>query len=120
MREDHVDFLEVSTNLNGFGWHELTGKGFERFTGVGTGMVNTGNAGDIKPDEPFVANSWYVQKKEPWPTLTRRLQFDIGHPFYQEMGAVLPTYKEDPSIGGDYPSTRFSWPGGIFTCDRWC
>ncbi len=97
------EMLEITTNLNGIGWEELKEKGFERFTGVGTGVVHIGNAGDIKPDETLVANSWYVEKKMPWPTLTRRLQFYIDHPFYQEMGVVLPTHKDNPPIGGNHP-----------------
>jgi DMSO reductase family type II enzyme molybdopterin subunit len=97
------EILEVSTNLNGKSWHELKAKGFERFTDVSMGVVYVGNASDIKPDETIVANSWYVQKKMPWPTLTRRLQFYIDHPFYQEMGEVLPVHKDNPPIGGDYP-----------------
>jgi anaerobic selenocysteine-containing dehydrogenase len=97
------EMLEMSTNLNGKNWNELKEKGFERFTGVGTGVVHIGNAGDIEPDETIVANSWHVQKKIPWPTLTRRLQFYIDHPFHQEMGEVLPVHKDNPHIGGDYP-----------------
>ena len=50
-----------------------------------------------------MANSWHVQKKIPWPTLTRRLQFYIDHPFYQELGEVLPVHKDLPPIGGNYP-----------------
>jgi len=62
-----------------------------------------GNAADIKPDETIVANSWHVQKKIPWPTLTRRMQFYIDHPFYKETGEVLPVHKDNPAVGGDYP-----------------
>jgi DMSO reductase family type II enzyme molybdopterin subunit len=97
------EMLEVSTNLNGIGWDELKAKGFERFTGVGMGVVHIGNSSDIEPDETIVANSWHVQKKIPWPTLTRRLQFYIDHPFHQELGEVLPVHKDNPPIGGDYP-----------------
>jgi DMSO reductase family type II enzyme molybdopterin subunit len=97
------EILELSTNLNDQNWDELKEKGFGRFTDVSTGVVYVGNASDIKPDETIVANSWYVQKKMPWPTLTRRLQFYIDHPFYEELGEVLPVHKDNPPIGGDYP-----------------
>ncbi len=97
------EMLEVTTNLNGISWKELKEKGFERFTSVGTGVVHVGNAGDIKPGETLVANSFYIEKKIPWPTLTRRLQFYIDHPFYQEFDVVLPKHKDNPSIGGDHP-----------------
>ncbi|MBW2400029.1 MAG: molybdopterin-dependent oxidoreductase [Deltaproteobacteria bacterium] len=97
------EMLDVTSNLNGASWQDLVDKGFERFTGVGTGVVHIGNSGDIAADETLVANSWHVQKKIPWPTLTRRLQFYIDHPFHQEMGEVLPVHKDNPAIGGDYP-----------------
>ena len=67
------------------------------------GPVYIGNATDVEPNETIVANSWHVQKKMPWPTLTRRLQFYIDHPFFEELGEVLPVHKDNPRIGGDYP-----------------
>jgi DMSO reductase family type II enzyme molybdopterin subunit len=97
------EMLDVTTNLDGISWEELKEKGFQRFTAVGTGVVHIGNAGDFKQDETFVANSWYIEKKTPWPTLTRRLQFYIDHPFYQELDVVLPKHKDNPPIGGNYP-----------------
>jgi len=97
------ELLEVTENLNGVGWKELTDKGFERFSGVGNGVVHISNAGDIEPHETLVANSWHVQKKMPWPTLTRRMQFYIDHAFHKELGEVLPVHKDPPLIGGNYP-----------------
>ena len=97
------EMLELTTNLGGVGWSELAEKGFERFTGVGTGVVHIGNSADIEPGETIVANSWHVQKKVPWPTLTRRLQFYIDHPLYEELGEVLPVHKPLPPIGGHGP-----------------
>ncbi len=97
------EILALSTNVNGISWRELKEKGFERFTSVSLGVVYVGNAADITPNETIVANSWQVQKKIPWPTLTRRLQFYIDHPFYRELGEVLPVHKDIPPIGGNYP-----------------
>jgi len=97
------EMLEITTNLNGIDWRGLAEKGFERFSSVGMGVVHIGNSGDIEPTETLVANSWHVQKKVPWPTLTRRLQFYIDHPLYEELGEVLPVHKDNPPIGGDYP-----------------
>jgi len=93
----------MSDNLNGTDWQHLKQKGFERFTGMGMSPVYIGNSSDIPPHETVVANSWHVQKKIPWPTLTRRLQFYIDHPFYMELGEALPVHKDNPPIGGDYP-----------------
>jgi len=62
-----------------------------------------GNAADIEADQTIVANSWHTEKKIPWPTLTRRMQFYIDHPFFVELGEVLPVHKDNPRVGGDYP-----------------
>ncbi len=98
-----AEILELSTNIGDTTWPELEEKGFARFTGVSRGPVYIGNAADIEPGEPMVANSWHVQQKIPWPTLTRRLQFYIDHPFFEELDEVLPVHKDLPPIGGDYP-----------------
>jgi nitrate reductase alpha subunit len=74
-----------------------------RFTDVGMSPTYIGNSGDIEPDQTLVANSWHVEKKIPWPTLTRRMQFYIDHPFYEELGEVLPVHKDNPAVGGNHP-----------------
>ncbi|MBP1685544.1 MAG: hypothetical protein H6Q33_1687 [Deltaproteobacteria bacterium] len=107
-REDNPEelleeLLSFATNLGGLHWKELKAKGFARFTDLGGDFLNIGNATDIKPDETITANTWHTDKKMPWPTLTRRIQFYIDHPFYMELGEVLPTHKDAPKIGGDYP-----------------
>jgi len=95
--------LEANTNLGGANWDELKDKGFERFTSLGMSPVNIGNATDIEPDQTITANTWYVEKKQPWATLTRRMQFYIDHERFFELGEELPVHKDNPSIGGDYP-----------------
>jgi hypothetical protein len=61
-----------------------------------------GHATDIEPDQTITANTWQAEK-QPWPTLTRRIQFYIDHPFFLELGEALPVHKDNPKIGGDYP-----------------
>jgi DMSO reductase family type II enzyme molybdopterin subunit len=95
--------LSLATNLGGIGWEELKQKGFARYTEVGTGYLNLGNATDIEPNETITANTWHTEKKRPWPTLTRRMQFYIDHDFYLELGEELPIHKDNPAIGGDHP-----------------
>ncbi|HEX7408397.1 MAG TPA: molybdopterin-dependent oxidoreductase [Candidatus Binatia bacterium] len=107
-REDNPEelldeLLSFTTNLGNIRWNDLKEKGFARFTGLGADYLNIGNATDIKPDETITANTWHTEKKQPWPTLTRRIQFYIDHPFYLELGEALPTHKDSPKIGGDYP-----------------
>jgi len=97
------ELLSCTTNLGDIRWPALKQKGFERYTGLGFDYVNIGNATDIKPGETITANTWHTQKKLPWPTLTRRIQFYIDHPFYLELGEALPVHKDPPKIGGDHP-----------------
>jgi len=97
------ELLEINTNLGGTSWDELKEKGFERYTELGMSMVNLGNATDIEPEETITANTWHTEKKQPWPTLTRRMQFYIDQDFYMELGEQLPVHKDNPPIGGDHP-----------------
>ncbi len=95
--------LSLTTNLDGIGWEELKEKGYARYTGVGMTPSQINHATDIEPNETITANTWQVQQKQPWPTLTRRMQFYIDHPFFIELGEVLPVHKDNPKLGGDYP-----------------
>jgi anaerobic selenocysteine-containing dehydrogenase len=95
-------FLNAS-NVEKLGWEEVKEQGFARYTGVGTGMRSIGNTCDIVPGEPIVPLTWHTEKKEPYPTLTRRIQFLIDHELFRELGEDLPLHKEMPQVGGDYP-----------------
>lgn len=95
--------IELSTNLGKVSWEELQKKGFARFTGLGGHPANFGNATDVNPDETITPHTWRIEKKVPWPTLTRRIQFYIDQPLYLELGEELPVHKDPPKSGGDYP-----------------
>jgi nitrate reductase alpha subunit len=95
--------IELSTNLGGASWQELREKGFMRFTGLGRHPANLGSATDIRPNETITPHTWRTEKKTPWPTLTRRIQFYIDHPLYLELGEEMPVHKDPPKAGGDYP-----------------
>ncbi len=95
--------LFLTSNLGGVSWDELKEKGYARHTGLGRNPIAITNATDIAPDETITANTWHTDKKMPWPTLTRRMQFFIDHEFYLELGEQLPVHRDNPSIGGDYP-----------------
>jgi anaerobic selenocysteine-containing dehydrogenase len=58
---------------------------------------------DYKPGQTLYPHARFVEHKEAWPTLTGRQQFQIDHPWYEEVGEVLPVHKEAPKAGGDYP-----------------
>lgn len=51
----------------------------------------------------YYPHASFIEKKEVWPTLSGRQQFLIDHPWYEEIGEVLPVFKEPPKAGGDYP-----------------
>ena len=51
----------------------------------------------------FLGLDDYVQKKLPYPTLTRRAQFYIDHEWFLEAGEAFPVHKENPTMGGNYP-----------------
>jgi nitrate reductase alpha subunit len=58
---------------------------------------------EIPSNDTIVPLTKHVQGKVPYPTATRRIQFYLDHPTYQEMDEVLPRHKEPPKIGGEYP-----------------
>jgi DMSO reductase family type II enzyme molybdopterin subunit len=97
------ELLALTTNLGDTRWAALEEKGFERYSALGVDFVNIGNATDIDPEETITANTWHREKKLPWPTLTRRIQFYIDHPFFLELGEEMPVHKEPPKMGGDHP-----------------
>ncbi|MFQ5473075.1 MAG: molybdopterin dinucleotide binding domain-containing protein, partial [Dehalococcoidia bacterium] len=78
-------------------------KGIIRFTGLGADAVGLNVATDIKPDQTISPLHWHTERKVPYPTLTRRIQFYIDHPWFLEAGEELPMHKPPPKMGGDYP-----------------
>jgi len=95
--------LEVTSNLGGTSWQELKENGYARYTGLGMSANQIGHATDFVPGETITANTWHTQKKEPWPTVTRRMQFYIDHPLFMELNEQLPIHKDNPAMGGNYP-----------------
>ncbi len=80
-------------------------EGIVRFVDVSIFDPVTMNlATDIKPDEPIIPLTWHTgEKKVPYPTYNRRIQFYIDHPWFLEAREALPVHKDNPSIGGNYP-----------------
>jgi DMSO reductase family type II enzyme molybdopterin subunit len=69
----------------------------------GIDPISLAMAAEIKPDETFTCWTDHIEKKRPYPTLTRRAQFYIDHDWFLEAGEELPVHKEPPKMGGDYP-----------------
>ncbi len=95
--------IVAQTSFVEAGFDDLRRDGFERITGIGMHPVNLGNATEVTADEPVSNRSWRADRPGPWPTLTRRIQFYIDHPFYLELGEALPVHREPPLVGGDHP-----------------
>ncbi|KAA0233008.1 MAG: Perchlorate reductase subunit alpha [Acidimicrobiales bacterium] len=53
--------------------------------------------------DPLNVFSNHVERGDPYPTLTRRAQFLIEHPWFVEVGEDLPVHKDPPDMGGSYP-----------------
>jgi DMSO reductase family type II enzyme molybdopterin subunit len=95
-------FLNAS-NVERIDWEELKAKGIARYTGIGKVFRSVGNACDVVPGEPITPLTYHTVKKDPYPTQTRRIQFYIDHDWFLELGESLPTHKDSPKAGGDYP-----------------
>jgi DMSO reductase family type II enzyme molybdopterin subunit len=92
--------VEEASNVSAE-WDELLAKGFTRFTGVGT--ASHSNMCDIEPGKTIAPLEHHVRDKVPYPTATRRIQFYLDHPLYEELDEVLPRHKEAPKVGGEFP-----------------
>lgn len=49
---------------------------------------------DYSEDRPMYSCGWFVERKNPWPTLTGRQQFYIDHQWFRDIGEELPIHKE--------------------------
>jgi anaerobic selenocysteine-containing dehydrogenase len=95
--------LEHSSNLAGVQWKDLKERGWARFTGIGNNIASIGTATEIEPDDTITPLTKHVVDKEPYPTLSRRIQFYLDQELYVEMGETLPVHKDPPTAGGRYP-----------------
>lgn len=92
-----------SSNVEQSDWEDVKERGYAAFTGEGKSSRSVGQSTDFTPGEPVIPLQWHVEGKQPYPTTSRRIQFYIDHDWYLEFGEELPTQKEDPKAGGDYP-----------------
>ncbi len=78
-------------------------RGYTRFIDWGITPFGLVQAADLRADETHAALRHHVERGLPYPTLTRRAQFYIDHPWFMEAGEALPAHKENPPMGGNYP-----------------
>lgn len=74
-----------------------------RFIDFGVTNMGSAQASPIKPDETHVPFRNHTESGHPFPTYARRAQFYIDHDWFMEAGEELPTHKDNPMAGGDYP-----------------
>jgi DMSO reductase family type II enzyme molybdopterin subunit len=84
-------------------------KGYVRYSNWAESAMAKANASPFPINETHAPLRNHVELGHPYPTLTRRAQFLLDHPWYQEAGEDIPCHKEPPAMGGDYP---FKLSGG--------
>ena len=95
--------IERATNLDVTSFEAAVQRGWARVTGLGRGLLNAASATDWQSGETITPYLWHTRDKQPWPTLTGRVQFYIDHDWYLELGEALPAFKEPPHAGGNFP-----------------
>jgi len=97
------DSIEAGTVPRDGSLASLKEKGTVRFSGLGMFAAGYSLAADVKPDETVTAYGWHINDGVPFPTLTRRAQFLIDHPWFVEADEDFVKHKDPPLMGGDYP-----------------
>lgn len=99
-----ADSYNNATNIDLPDWEALKKRGWAEFTGLGSNTITALEfAGDVKPGEPWIPLTLHTEKKEPWTTLTGRIQFYIDHDWFIELGEDFAVHKDSIRAGGDYP-----------------
>jgi DMSO reductase family type II enzyme molybdopterin subunit len=98
------DAAYLGTLPDGSDLARLRETGRLRFTSWGRTPLGRGEAAPWPEDgRLYSAFSNHVERGDPYPTLTRRAQFLIEHPWFVEAGEDLPVHKDPPAMGGRHP-----------------
>ncbi len=95
--------FETSEIFEGTSWDEGVKRGVVPVKQNGMYNPVCSICGDVDPKKTLYPHAWQVEQKESWPTLTGRQQFMLDHDWYRNVGEALPTHKDAPAAGGDYP-----------------
>jgi DMSO reductase family type II enzyme molybdopterin subunit len=105
--EDDLPYYELVTRnspeIGSIPWSRAAEEGAIHIEDVGPFRTHTNICSDYEPGDTVYSCQWFVQKKEPWPTLTGRMQFYLDHDWFIAAGEHMPMHKEAPKAGGDYP-----------------
>jgi nitrate reductase alpha subunit len=98
------NILGLSSCAKGMTVEGLKQTGIEKYRDTGAiAYQNQLYNADWKGEGVLQAMQHFTKDKWRWPTLTGRQQFYIDHPWFVGAGESLPTHKESPKAGGDYP-----------------
>ena len=106
-QEEVLDLMLLASTASwGISLEDLRREGGAmRISSLGPEGGANGIYSEYSKEEPVVPLRDFVEKKRPYPTLTGRQQFYVDHPWFLELDEALPTHKEPPAAGGDYPFT---------------
>ncbi len=95
-----------NSGLGEGGWAKAAEKGMVKIKSVqpsALAVMFNSVYSDYTEDEPMNSCGWFVNRKNPWPTITGRQQFYLDHDWFLEAGEELLVHKEPVAAGGQYP-----------------
>jgi len=95
--------LRASSIVDGIGFDEAVRRGAVKITHNGPFEPLHQTSSEYRPDDTYTPHRWFVDDKIAWPTLSGRQQFFIDHPWYEELGEVLPVHKDPPGVRSGLP-----------------
>ncbi len=104
-----ADAVEIGNLPAGTTLETFRTQGYTRYANWGFLALATAQASPFPQAETHAPLRDHVEAHHPYPTLTRRAQFLIDHPWFREGGEDLPAHKEPPAMGGAHP---FQLSGG--------
>ncbi len=81
----------------------LRAKGFVDVKGNGVFPHGRILGSELEQNKTFSAYRWHVESFMPYPTTTGRATFYVDHEWFINAHEALPTHKEPPRLGGNYP-----------------
>ncbi|MBT7371954.1 MAG: molybdopterin-dependent oxidoreductase, partial [Gammaproteobacteria bacterium] len=97
------DTFNNATNIDLPDWEALKKRGWAEFTSPGSSIMGMDQGVEVTPGDPWVPLTRHTQRKEPWTTLTGRIQFYIDHDWFIELGEAFSVHKDSIKAGGDFP-----------------
>jgi len=103
---DYIMQNSMATRANKLGegaWRKAAEAGKVKIEAMQPSTLFGGIYSDFTNERPMYSCSWFIEQKNPWPTLTGRQQFYIDHEWFLEIGEGLLTHKDVLPAGGKFP-----------------